>query len=95
MPAPFPVYPRAAVQDAAGTDVADCALRFVTFITPVPVDDVADFYFTRARAAGFSADRLLADGDDVLSGSKGPSSYLLYARRQPSGNSEVVLVTRG
>lgn len=95
LPRPFPVYPRGAVQEAAGTDAAGCALRVVNFVTPVPLGEVLDFYFTRARAAGFSAQRVLRDGDDVLAGVKGRASYLVYARRLPSGNTEIDLVTSG
>lgn len=95
LPRPFPVYPRGAVQEAAGTDASGCALRVVNFVTPVPLGEVMDFYFTRARGAGFSAERVLQDGDDVLAGVKGRASYVVYARRLPSGNTEVDLVTSG
>lgn len=95
LPAPFPVYPRGAVQEAAGTDAGGCSLRVVSFVTPVPLGEVLDFYFTRARAAGFSAERLLHDGEDALAGVKGRASYVVYARRLPSGNTEVDLVTTG
>ena len=95
MPAPFPVYPRGAVQEAAGTDAAGCALRVANFVTPVPLDEVMDFYFTRAGAAGFTAERTLFDGEDVLAGTRGRASYVVYARRLPSGNTEVDLVTSG
>jgi hypothetical protein len=95
LPGPFPVYPRGAVQQAAGTDAGACALRVVSFVTPVPAGEVMDFYFTRARSAGFSAQRALQDGDDVLAGSNGGASYVIHARRLPSGNTEVDLVTAG
>ena len=95
LPAPFPVYPRGAVQEAAGTDAAGCALRVVNFVTPVPLGEVMDFYFTRARSAGFSAQRVLQQGDDVLAGVKGRASFVVYARRLPTGNTEVDLVTSG
>lgn len=95
LPTPFPVYPRGAVQEAAGTDAGGCALRVVNFQTPVPLGEVMDFYFTRARAAGFSAQRVLQGGDDVLAGVKGRASYVIYARRLPSGNTQVDLVTSG
>jgi len=93
MPPAFPVYPRAAVQQATGTDAGDCALRVVNFVTPVSLGDVMNFYFTRARAAGFSASRVLQDGADVLSGAKGDAIYAVYLRRLPSGTTEVDLVT--
>jgi hypothetical protein len=95
LPQPFPVYPRGAVQEAAGTDAGGCALRVVTFVTPVPLGEVMDFYFTRARASGFSAQRLLHGGDDVLAGVKSRASFVVYARRLPSGYTEVDLVTSG
>jgi hypothetical protein len=95
MPGPFPVYPRGAVQEAAGTDASGCALRVVSFVTPVPLGDVMDFYFTRARDAGFSAQRVLDDGEDVLSGGNDRASFAVYGRRLPSGNTAVDLVTSG
>ena len=57
LPDAFPVYPRGAVQEAAGTDAGGCALRVVNFQTPVPVSEVMDFYFTRAAAAKASMPR--------------------------------------
>jgi hypothetical protein len=95
LPAAFPVYPRGAVQEAAGNDASGCSLRVVNFVTPVPLGEVMDFYYSRARASGFSAQHVLQSGDDVLGGVKGRASYVVYARRQPSGNTEVDLVTSG
>ncbi len=95
MPEAFPVYPRGAVQEAAGTDAGGCALRAVDFVTPVPLGEVMDFYFTRASAAGYSAERILQDGDDILVGTKGAASYIVHARTLASGNTEVDLVVSG
>ena len=95
MPVAFPVYPRGAVQEAAGTDDDGCALRAVNFQTPAPVGDVIDFYYSLARRARFSARRVTQGKDDVLSGVNGPASYSVYARKLTSGATEVDLVTRG
>jgi hypothetical protein len=95
LPTQFPVYPRGAVQEAAGTDADGCSLRVVNFATPVPVDEVINFYFTRADKAGFSTQRVLQNGDDVLGGVKGAAAYTVYARKLPSGVTEVDLVTSG
>ncbi|MBT2133221.1 hypothetical protein KK137_02640 [Croceibacterium sp. LX-88] len=95
MPAAFPIYPRGAVQEAAGTDAEGCALRVVNFVTPVPLDEVMDFYFTRARNAGLPARHGLQGGDNVLAGSNGTRSIVVYARELPSGLVEVDLVTAG
>lgn len=93
MPPALPIYPRGAVQEAAGTDEGDCALRVVNFVTPVRLDDVLDFYFTCARNAGFQAEHLLQDGRNVLAGSRQGRAFVVYARELPSGLVEVDLVT--
>lgn len=95
MPQAFPVYPMGAVQAAAGNDQGGCALRVVTFHTPVPLADVMDFYFTRATTAGFALDRVKQQGDHVLAGTHGKGALILYARPLPSGATEVDLVTSG
>lgn len=93
LPAAFPVYPRGNTQEAAGTDQGDCALRIVSYLTPVALDDVMSFYSTRARDAGFKVDHAIKAGDNVLSGTKGASAYVVYARRLPEGVTQVDLVT--
>lgn len=93
LPEAFPVYPRGNVQEAAGTDDAGCALRVVNFTTPVKLGAVMAFYYTRGTTAGFEVDRFIQDGEDMLGGTKGSASYMVYARRTPSGRTEVDLVT--
>lgn len=93
LPAAFPVYPRGNTQEAAGTDEGDCALRVVSFLTPVALDEVLAFYNTRAKSAGFSVEHVTSAGDNILSGTKGKSAYVVYARRLPEGVTEIDLVT--
>lgn len=93
LPAAFPVYPRGNTQEAAGTDEGECALRIVTYYTPVSVDDVFAFYATRATAAGFTVEHVLKSGANILSGSKGGSALVVYGKRLPSGVTQVDLVT--
>ncbi len=95
MPAAFPVYPRGNVKEAAGTDQDGCALRAVTYTTPVAHGEVIDFYYTRAAAAGFKTERVRQGGDEMIGGAKGGVSYLVSARQLPSGRTEVDLVTSG
>lgn len=95
LPSTFPVYPRGAVQEAAGTDASGCALRVVNFQTGVPVDEVIDFYFSSARKHGYSAQRVRDGAEDILGGLKGTASYVVYARKLPSGATEVDLVVNG
>lgn len=95
LPAEMPVYPRGAVQEAAGIDSQACALRVVNFATPVSVDDVISFYYTRAAAAGYGAEHKLDGSDHVLGGRKGGKAYVVYARKLASGLTEVDMVTSG
>jgi hypothetical protein len=95
MPSAFPIYPRGHVAEAAGTDKDGCRLRVVSFVTPVGLDDVLDFYFTRAGAAGFDAEHRTEGTDHVLGGSKDTSAYVVYVRKSANGLTEVDLVTNG
>lgn len=95
LPAELPVYPRGAVQEAAGTDNDGCALRVVNFLTPVTPEDVISFYYTSASKGGYGAEYKLDGKDHALGGSKGGKAYVVYARKLDSGITEVDLVTSG
>ncbi|KHK89361.1 hypothetical protein [Novosphingobium malaysiense] len=95
LPSEIPVYPRGAVQEAAGIDSSNCSLRVVNFATPVTPDDVISFYYTKAGQAGYSAEYKLDGDDHVLGGRKGSKAYVIYARKLGSGITEVDLVTSG
>ena len=95
MPAAFPIYPRGAVQEAAGTDSGSCAIRAVNFRTPVPADEVLAFYSARARHAGYAATLTVAGDERVLRGGKGGAAFSVVARQTPSGMTAIDLVTRG
>ncbi len=95
MPEVFPVYPRGAVQSAAGTAGGACYARAVSFRTPVPQSGVLDFYFTKAVKAGFKP-KLSQTGDEqVLRGKKGGESFAIYASTASAGITEIELVTSG
>lgn len=95
LPVALPIYPRGALQEAAGTDKDGCRLRVVNFITPVGIKDVIDFYYSRSRSAGYSAEYRVEGGDHVLDGTKGPAAYVIYARKLAGGLTEVDLVASG
>lgn len=95
LPKDLPVYPRAAVQEAAGTDADGCALRIVNFVSPVTPADVIDFYFTKATGAGYGAEYRMDGADHVLGGRKGGQAYVVYARKLGNGLTEVDLIASG
>ncbi len=95
LPQDLPVYPRGAVQEAAGTDADGCRLRVVNFVSPVTPSDVIDFYFTKATGAGYGAEYRMDGADHVLGGRKGGQAYLVYARKLGNGLTEVDLIASG
>ena len=95
LPAEFPLYPQGAVQEAAGIDAEGCRLRVVSFGTAVPSEDVIAFYNTMARKGGYSAEYRLDGSDRVLGGRKQGQAYVVYARKQANGVTEVDLVVSG
>mgnify|MGYP001279789481 CR=1 FL=1 len=95
LPEPLSVYPRGAVQEAAGTDADGCMMSVVNFVPPVEVKDVIDFYYTRVRKAGFSADYRTEGGDHVLGGTNAGKAYVLFARKLDNGLTEVDIVSSG
>lgn len=95
LPVIFPVYPRGSTQEAAGTDQGACSLRVVNFLTPVGLDDVLSFYHSRAINGGYTSEHLKVGDDNIISGTKGTASFVVYARAQENGLTDVDLVTSG
>ena len=93
LPGTFPVYPRGSTMESAGNDEGACAVRAVTFRTPVGLDEVLSFYNTRALADGYSVEHVEQSGERILSGKKGEAAYTIYGRRLADGVSEIDLVT--
>ncbi|TCM37382.1 hypothetical protein [Novosphingobium sp. ST904] len=95
LPAALPVYPRGAVQEAAGTDTEGCALRVVNYGTAVSPADVISFYYAMAQKGGYSAEYRVDGADHAIGGRKGALAYVVYARKLANGVTEVDLVTSG
>lgn len=95
LPKPLEVYPRGAVEEAAGSDTAGCGLRIVHFRTPVTVDDVVAFYHARLAAAGYPAEHVAQGGDHGLRGRKGAAAYLIYIRPAEDGLTMADIVVVG
>jgi hypothetical protein len=70
MPTEFPVYPKGRVSEAAGVEGGICDIRVVSFSTSASMQAVADYYYTRARRSGFSAEYEVRNGEHVLGGTR-------------------------
>lgn len=99
MPKVLAVYPRGAVQEAAGVDKDGCSVKVVNFITPVAPRDVINFYYTRLKSAGYDTQYRLDGSDHVLGGGKDSAAYMIYVRKLNDGPNkgltEVDLVSTG
>jgi hypothetical protein len=95
LPGPLQVYPRGAVEEAAGTDAANCALRVIHFRTPVAVDDVIAFYHARLRAAGYAVQHQADGAEHALRGRKAGSGFLVYVRKAGEGLTAADIVVAG
>lgn len=95
VPATLPIYPRGAVQEAAGVAGDGCAMVVVNYATPVKPEDVMGFYRAMAGKGGYGAD-YKRDGDEyVIGGTKGAKAYVVYAHDLGNGVTEVNLITSG
>lgn len=95
LPPALPIYPRGHARVAAGADEGACHIRVVRFVTPVPANEVVDFYHAAARKAGL-APQVRREGDDqVVAGAKGMASFTVHTRQGKDGMTEVDLATSG
>ncbi len=90
MPPAFAVYPKANLQEAAGK----CDLRVVSFTTATPIKNIVDYYYTRAKSAGYDAEYLLRGSEHVLGGSKPnqDDAYVITLNKRSDGGTVVDIV---
>jgi hypothetical protein len=94
MPPEFPVYPRGRVKEAGGVDGGICDIRVATFTTSTAMQNVIDYYYTRARKSGFSAEHQLLAGEHVLGGTRDNDggAYFITFNPAPGGGTSVDIV---
>lgn len=97
LPASLPLYPGAALKEAAGADDRQCTVRAATFATAASAKDLLDFYYTMARRAGFTVEHIELNGADALSGTRGGKGrggvgFYLALRPSTEGGTEADLV---
>lgn len=94
MPTEFPVYPKGRVQEAGGVEGGICDIRVVSFSTTASMQSVADYYYTRARRSGFTADYEIRDGEHMLGGTRDNDggAYVITLSPLPGGGTSVDIV---
>jgi hypothetical protein len=83
LPTDLPLYPRARVVEAAGSDTNTCRLRAITYSSSAAPKAMIDYYLTIARRAGFTASHSSEGNEDLVSGTRDGAAF--YAIIQPAG----------
>jgi hypothetical protein len=94
MPHEFPVYPKGRVKEAAGVDGGKCDIRVASFTTSAKMQNVVDYYFTRAKRSGYSAEYQLRAGEHALGGVRDNDggAYFITFNPHPGGGTAVDIV---
>jgi hypothetical protein len=94
MPTEFPVYPKGRVKEAGGVEGGICDIRVVSFSTSASMQSVADYYYTRAKRSGFSADYESRGGENVMGGTRDNDggAYVVTMNPLPGGGTSVDIV---
>lgn len=95
LPQGLGLYPDARVEEAAGTDAKGCSLRILSFASGAAPARVMNWYFTQARAAGFTAEHRADEHQDVLAGTRGHTTYIVYLSPRADGGTDVDLIANG
>lgn len=95
LPADLPLYPDARVTEAAGIATGPCSVRAVSFASGAAAVKLIDWYFTRARAAGYRPEHRAENGVELLGGTRGDAAFVVYVTARPGGGSDVDLVVNG
>ncbi len=95
LPAAFALHPDAKLSEAAGTDADGCRMRVVSFTIAQPVDRMVDWYYTRARKGGYSAEHQADGQQHVLGGTRGNAAYAVYLSPEGRGTSVDLIVDGG
>lgn len=95
LPAGVPLYPDARVVEAAGADGAGCALRVVSFASAATMQRLLDYYYTKATAAGFTAEHGAEGAEHVLGGNRNGAAFLVVLRARAGGGTDVDLLADG
>ena len=93
IPADVPLYPRARVDEAAGSDMPGCKLRAITFTTPAPQRAVIDFYIGQTKRSGFASSTQVKGRETLVGGTRGDgAAYYVILTPAEAGGTIVDLV---
>ncbi len=97
LPAELPLYPKARVEEAAGSDLGPCRLRAVSFASAAAPRELIDWYLATARRGGYAAALSNEDGTDMVGGTKpdGGAFYAMFSAKKGGGTVVDLVTNRG
>lgn len=97
LPADVPLYPRARVEEAAGSDMQGCKLRAVTFTTQAPARAVIDFYIGQTKRSGFASSTEVKGRETLVGGTRsdGAAYYVVVTPAEAGGTIVDLVLNNG
>jgi hypothetical protein len=92
LPGDLPLYPRARVAEAAGSNKGNCNLRAVTYTANAAPRALVDYYVATARKAGYSAQHKLDGGAHIVAGTRGNEAYYVILSEARGGGTSADFV---
>jgi hypothetical protein len=92
LPADLPLYPRARVVEAAGSDAGNCNLRVVTYTSTAAPRALVDYYVATARRAGYSAQATREGDEHIVAGTRGNEAYYVILAQSAAGGTSADFV---
>jgi hypothetical protein len=94
LPADLPLYPKANVVEAAGSEDGTCRLRVVSFSAPVTMQGMLDYYYTKAVRGGYTSEHQVDGEQHILGGTRDRDggAYVLYMTPRADGGTDVDMV---
>ena len=75
-----------------------CDIRVASFTTPTARQNVVDYYYTRARMSGYSAEYQVRDGEHVLGGVRdhdGGAYFITFNAASGGGTAVDIVANNG
>lgn len=91
MPPTSSIPPHGMVQQAAGVDVGTCVVRVVRYLTPVDVEDVLEYHFTKVDRARFDIS-LKSQPEAQMIAERRDQKVSVHVREGPGGMSAVDVI---
>ncbi len=86
LPGDLPLYPKARVAEAAGSNAGSCALRAVTYTASVAPTTMVEYYRILAKRGGYSAEHKVEGSNHIIAGTRGNEAYyVIIAQAQGGG----------